>query len=122
MGHRPGPILHHPLDVPAPVFTALGIDRDRAFAPGICFNSFDFFIEDSECKGHSFAGFRWARRVRDLWLVSMKFGGAFLRREYYTVRKEHGRYRKVWWADDLSSFNAWRENGAIAMAEPSRER
>lgn len=122
MGRRAGPVIRQPFDIPAPVFAALGIDRDKMFAPGVCFNSSDVILMMPGCKSTTLGGLRWARRIGGLWLVSLRFGGASLRREYFAVRKERGRYRKVWWADDLSGFNAWRTDGAIAMAEPPRGR
>jgi hypothetical protein len=122
MGRRAGPVIRQPFDIPAPVFAGLGIDRDRMFAPGVCFNSGDVILMGPGCNSVTFGGLRWARRIGDLWLVSLKFGGVSLRREYFAVRKEHGLYRKVWWADDLTGFNAWRADGAIAMVEPPRKR
>lgn len=118
MGPGARPVQVNANDIPRSVFAALGIDRDNLPGPKVCFQSMDFFVEDSPCKAYSFVGFLWARRVDDYWLVALKYGGVSLRREYYAVRRStSGTYEKVWWDDTTAGFNAWRENGGIPMNE-----
>jgi hypothetical protein len=117
-------VITSPHAIPAGVFAAIGIDSGKAFAKGVCFNSMDFVIEDeARCPGgQTSTNFRWARKVGNIWLLSLNTGGGILRYPYFAVREvAKGNYRKVWWtlpSEGLASFNAWRTNGAVPMTEP----
>lgn len=105
--------------VPPGVFTAIGLDARKDFGPGVCFNSMDIIVEVPGCKSYVFVGFRWARRVRDMWIVALYYGGGSLTRRYAAARRlSGGRYEAVWASSSLAGFNKWRKNGAIPMKMP----
>jgi hypothetical protein len=124
LGRLTSPVITSPHAVPSGVFAAIGIDAAKTFAKGVCFNSMDFVIEDEPgCPGgQTSTNFRWARKVSNIWFLSLNTGGVSLRHPYFAVREvERGHYRKVWWSlpdEGLASFNAWRINGAVPMTEP----
>ena len=106
--------------VPEPVFRALGVDPAKTFGSGICFWPFDVFLNEDipGCTSFTATQFRWARRVGDVWLVALRFGGLSTRDSYAAVRRAgNGPYQKIWWSNDMASFSAWHTNGAIPMIE-----
>jgi len=104
--------------VPSPVFAALGIDAHKVFGPGVCFNSMDFPIKLPGCKTYTSVDFRWARRMGDMWLVSLNFGGDSVRGEYFAVAPTAtGRFHKIWWSDSMTGFTAWRAKGFVPVKE-----
>ena len=110
--------------VPEQVFHALSIDPTKTFGPGICFWPFDVFLNEDipGCTSFTATQFRWARRVGNLWVISLRHGGASTRDSYAAVQpSKHGAYRKIWWADSLAGLAAWHAKGAVPLADVKPE-
>lgn len=124
-GHKASKPIWDASAVPEPVFRALGIDPAKTFDPGICFWAFDFFLDLKDmpgCTATTGTRFRWARRVDDLWLISLQFGGLSTRNGYAAVRPSNrGPYRKVWWANSVAGFSGWRTKGAVPLTDNKPE-
>lgn len=107
--------------VPESVFRALGIDPAKTFGAGVCFWASDVFLELKDmpgCSSITATQFRWARRVGDLWVVSLRRGGASTQDGYAAVqRADDGRHRKIWWANNLAGFAEWRAKGTVPMID-----
>ena len=109
------PAIRDPQQIPVGVFLAIGIDPARQFAPGMCFQSGDVFIEDPACTNYSYIAFSWARRMGPSWVLAMMRGGNALTRYYVVISPDPaGGYRQVY-VGALSRVAAWRKAGSIPM-------
>lgn len=102
------PATRDPRQVPAAAFATLGIDRDRYFGEGMCFNSSDVLIDEPDCRGTTSLGFNWARQAGSDWLISLKHGGVVLRTSNHLLRRNRdGSYREVWKGPSLAPLSGW---------------
>ncbi|MGH6694239.1 MAG: hypothetical protein ACREBX_03025 [Sphingopyxis sp.] len=111
--------------VPAAAFLALGIDPATDLAPGTCFWPGGVLIESMfpKCKRFTAKGFRWARRIGDIWLLAPQRPIRSREPRYVAVRGDsQGQLHKIWWAYTTASFDTWYAGGAMPMIESVADR
>lgn len=106
-----------PDKVPAAAFLTLGIDPAKTFGPGICFWPGGVLIEFPECKSYTTQGFRWSRRIGDIWLLALRRSLHSREPRYVALRLQGQDYHIIWQANDLAGFAGWHANGTIPMVD-----